>query len=231
VSPDDKIKAFIEILKIVAWPALLLWLVWYLRDEVKRVATRITELGLTGAKFAPPPPEQVPSRPQEGVFPTSSGSQLAPGGDRVQQFIAGVRGYLSDEQVEPAVQKVRAELISTFGANPSDQVEGLLYVVASLNIQITHERNYNAIYGSQLRLMEQMIPAVGVSADAAHKAFEEAKAAWPDAYRVFTFEQWIGFLTTTGLVSTEGANYVLTPYGRGFLKYIVDKRYSPNKIF
>jgi hypothetical protein len=66
VSPDDIIKAFIEILKIVAWPALLLWLVWYLRDEVKRVATRITELGLTGAKFAPPPPEQVSSRPQEG---------------------------------------------------------------------------------------------------------------------------------------------------------------------
>src|SRR5262245_45071922 len=44
MSLDEIVKALLELLKIAAWPALIAWLVWYLRDEVKRAATRITEL-------------------------------------------------------------------------------------------------------------------------------------------------------------------------------------------
>jgi hypothetical protein len=67
MSLDEKVKAFLEFLRIAAWPALIAWLVWYFRDEVKRVITRITKLGLTGAEFAPPA-EQVPTPPPK-AFP------------------------------------------------------------------------------------------------------------------------------------------------------------------
>jgi hypothetical protein len=40
VSIDERIKAFTEVLKIVAWPAIIVWLAWYFRVEVKRAATR-----------------------------------------------------------------------------------------------------------------------------------------------------------------------------------------------
>jgi hypothetical protein len=241
MAPMD---AFIKTLDIVVWPVAVIVIVaglaWYLRDPLKRVVNRMTKAGLSGLEFAPPPSEQLPSPPKEGVasapLQSSGGDRaeftgVAPlqSGNRVREFIAGVKGWLSD-QVEPAAQKVRSELDQTFGTNPSDQVEGLIYVVASLNVQLTHERHYNLIYGSQLRLMEQMV-GVGVSRDGAQKIYEEAKAMFPDVYRNSTFEQWITFLVGSGLVTVGQGNYLLTPYGRGFLKYIVDRRLSPNKPF
>jgi hypothetical protein len=224
--------ALIKILDTVKWPVavvlIIVVLASYLRDELKRVVNRTVKAGLSGFEFAPPPSEQLPSPPKEGIAVTSSTLQST-GRDRVREFMAGVRGFLA-EQLEPAAQKVRSELDQTFGTNPSDQIEGLVYVVASLNVQLTHERHFIAIYGSQLRLMEQMI-GTGVSADVARKFYEEAKAMFPDVYRSYTFEQWITFLVGSGLVTVGQGNYVLTPYGRGFLKYIIDRQLPPKKPF
>jgi hypothetical protein len=158
LSLAEWVEALTEILKILAWPAIVVWLVWYLRDEVKRAAGRIIELGLTGAKFAVPPPEQTPAPPKEGVLPTSGPQpETQPeGSNRVQQYIANIRGALSDG-LDWAVQGIRADL-QRFSSNPAEQIETLVYTVASLNLQIAHERNYSAIYGSQLRLLAQMTP-------------------------------------------------------------------------
>jgi hypothetical protein len=123
------------------------------------------------------------------------------GRDRVREFIAGAKGWLP--QLEPAAQRVRSELEQTFGTDPSDQVQGLVYLVASLNFQVSYERNYNAIYGGQLRLMEQMVGS-GVSTDGAQKIYEDAKAMFPDFYRSYTFEQWITFLVGSGLGRVDG---------------------------
>ena len=46
--------SFLNFLSSLAWPAVVVWLVWYLRDEVKGAAKRITALGYTGAQFADP---------------------------------------------------------------------------------------------------------------------------------------------------------------------------------
>jgi hypothetical protein len=234
LSLAEWVEAFTEILRILAWPAIVAWLVWYLRDEVKRAAARIIELGLTGAKFAPPlPPEQVASPPERVL--QAPGPQLpAPqeGSSRLQQYITSVRAFIPYEQVDVAVQRVRADLNQAIGSNPGDQAEALVYTVASLNIQLAQERNYNAIYGSQLRLLAQMTSSAGVSPAVTRQVFEEAKAAYPEAYRTYTFEQWIGFLQASGLCAiAENGNYVLTPFGRGFLKYIVDRRLPTNKLF
>jgi hypothetical protein len=35
MSPNEKLDAFIKILTIVAWPGAIVWLAWYLRDELK----------------------------------------------------------------------------------------------------------------------------------------------------------------------------------------------------
>jgi hypothetical protein len=229
MSLKEIIDAFIKILSIVAWPAVILWIAWYLRDEIKRVANRTIEAGLSGFKFAPP--EQVPSPPKDAFTATSSQQPAeTAGGDRTGLFIANIKGQLSPEQVEPAVQLLRAELNKTFGSDPADQVEGLVYTVASLNIQLLHERTYNLIYGSQLQLMAQMIGA-GVSAESARRIYEQAKASFPEFYRTYTFEQWTGFLVASGLIAAQDNYYALTPFGRGLLKYIVDRRLPPNKPF
>jgi hypothetical protein len=68
MSPAELIAAFTEIFKIVAWPLVVLGLVWYFRKEIKGAAPRITELGWAGAKLAPQSHEQIASPPpNEGI--------------------------------------------------------------------------------------------------------------------------------------------------------------------
>jgi hypothetical protein len=45
LSLAEWVEALTEILQIIAWPAIVAWLVWYLRDEVKRAAARSSSLG------------------------------------------------------------------------------------------------------------------------------------------------------------------------------------------
>jgi hypothetical protein len=233
VSAEEKLKALTEVLKIVAWPAIVVWLIWYLRDEVKRAGGRLVELGLSGARFAPPP-DQTPSAPQQGVPAIPSGSQPVAqpsGGSRLQQFIASVRVFLSDEVLEPVVQAVRADVPNKLGNNQTDQLEGLIYAVASVNIQVAHERTYNAIFGSQIQALTQMVPATGAPVQAIRSTYQQARSSYPEAYRAYTFEQWIGFLVNSGLCAVgQGGNYVLTPLGRGFLKYLVDMQRPPKVL-
>jgi len=238
MSIDEKVKALLEFLKIVAWPALIAWLFCYFRDEVRRVIARITKLGLTGAEFAPPP-EQVSTPPPKGVSAAAPSAQppsrdiayASPQPGSVQQFIDRIKTGISADQLDPSVQAVRNDL-TTFGANQAAQVEALTYSVASLNIQLAHERNYRAIFGSQLQLLALMNADIGVPANVARNVYDTAKTTYPEVYRSYTFEQWIGFLQSTGLITiAPNGNYVLTAYGRGLLKYILDQHLATNKPF
>src|SRR5262249_46537463 len=99
-------------------------------------------------------------------------------------------------------------------------------------IQLAHEKSYRAIFGSQLQLMALMNVDIGVPPNIAKGVYDTAKTAYPEVYRSYTFEQWIGFLQKTGLIATApNGNYVLTTYGRGLLNYILDQRLPVNKPF
>ena len=106
------------------------------------------------------------------------------------------------------MQAVRNDLTS-LSADQAAQVEALTYSVASLNVQLVQERNYRAIFGSQLQLMALMNVDMGVPPNVAKGVYDAAKATYPEFYRSYTFEQWIGFLQGTGLIAiAPNGNYV-----------------------
>jgi hypothetical protein len=151
----------------------------------------------------------------------------------VQTFIGQVKSEISDDQLQPVIQRIRRDLSSIAGDNQRDQIEALLYNSASLNVQLTHERIYNAIFGSQLTLLAQANGAEGLVPAMARQLYEQnAKPTNRSFYAIYSFDQWVGFLINSGLLQLDSAgNYVLTNYGRGFLKYVVDKKltvFKPN---
>jgi hypothetical protein len=130
------------------------------------------------------------------------------------------------DQLQDGLKNTRQYLAEKIGPDPKDQIEALIYLTSSLNVQIAHERNYNVIFGSQLQLLAQANGAGGVRPIVARNLYEAAKSTHPEVYRTFSFEQWIGFLQEGGLITVESSgNYLLTSYGRGFLKYIVDRQH------
>ena len=151
----------------------------------------------------------------------------------VQAFIGQVKSLISNDQLQPNLQRNRSDLHSVAGDDPKSQIEALLYNSASLNVQPAHERVYNAIFESQLTLLAQANGAGGLVPAFERQLYEQiAKPINPSFYAICTFEQWIGFLVNSGLLQFDAAgNYVLTNYGRGFLKYIVDRKltvFKPN---
>jgi hypothetical protein len=98
-------------------------------------------------------------------------------------------------------------------------------------VQLAHERTYNAIFGSQMTLLAQANGVGGLVPAMARQLYEQiAKPANPTLYSTYTFEQWVGFLMKSGLLETDAAgNYVLTNYGRGFQKYLFDRKLTVSK--
>lgn len=244
MSLDEKVKAFIEFLRIMAWPAVVGLIAWYLRNEIKRIAERVTELSWTGLKIAPPP-DQIPSPPpsrdfsiraESGAFSVTGSeieaakTQHSSDASSTALFIANLKSFISEDQLEPTVQAIRRDL-TNIGADLKNQFEALIYYSASRNVALAHERNYNAIFGSQLQLLTQMNVDLGVPPSVARQIYDAAKSANPEV-RAYPFEHWLAFLQNGGLITVaSNGNYVLTSYGRGFLKYILDRHLSVNKPF
>ena len=232
LSIDESVKAAIEVLKILAWPAAVAWIIWYLRAEVKDAAKRITALELTGAKFAAPPTQQTLATSPTEVLAAAASTAPQPGptSSSAQQVIERIKAIVTPDQLDPAVQKIRRELLSSI--DPQAQTDVLTHGLASLNIQLQHERNYRAIFGSQLTLLGAMNTDAGVPPSTARQIYDVTKSKYPEVYQTYSFDQWIGFLLNGGLVAVApNGNYVLTSYGRGLLQYILQQHLATSKEF
>jgi hypothetical protein len=211
----------------LAWPLVVGGGLVYFRNDIKVALKRLTKIGPTGANFEPLK-EQHPSLPALTAELAASKAEPLTTKPDLQTLIQRLRSFLSDDQLDPSAQNVRALLA---GASASDQLEALPYFVAGLSIQLAHERNYIAIFGSQLNLLAQANGAGGITHELANVLYEHAKATYPQVYTTYRFDQWIGFLITAALIVQSGGAYVLTNYGRGFLKYLVDRQLPVNKPF
>jgi hypothetical protein len=87
----------------------------------------------------------------------------------------------SSKERKPNVER-RNELKNRKITDPRDQGELLLYYAAALAVVLNHERNYRAIFGSQLELLMQMDIERGMGPSAARAFYDAAKAATPNAY-------------------------------------------------
>jgi hypothetical protein len=228
----------IELTKALAWPCVTVFAILYLRVQLRAAFARLTEIGPTGAKFAPPAQQQVPapSSPTLGKEDTSQVGAAKP--ISVQTFISQLKSGIPENVLEPMVGRIRQDLVAIAGDHPSDQIEALVYNLASTNVQLSYERIYNAIFGSQLSLLLEaggfggVIPTPeGVSQALARQRFDQAKTANSTWYGTFSFEAWIGFLVSQGLLTMDAnGRYFLTDYGRGFLRYVFGRQLSLVKL-
>jgi hypothetical protein len=105
-----------------------------------------------------------------------------------QAYIAQLKSFTSADQLIPVLQRLRTELVSIAGTNTSDQIEVLTYSAAALMVQLSHEKNYNMIFGSQLGLLAQANGAGGIAPAIANILYEQAKTAYPQLYTTYRFD-------------------------------------------
>jgi len=203
---------FFEFIGRIAWPLVAAGFLIFFRSEIRAAFSRLKEVGLSGVKLDSAAPKQVPPPPATEVIAGTA-----------KDFISGVKQFIDSEQLDPAVANFRRDL-SAYTQNKDDQLEIMIYAAASANIQLTHERIYRTIFGSQIAVLDGMNAVGGITEEAAKKLYENTVAHSPEFYKSFSFENWIGFLLKTNLAKKVGSNYEATAYGRGFLKYVLDMR-------
>jgi hypothetical protein len=67
----------------------------------------------------------------------------------------------------------------------------------------------------------------------ARALYEQAKAAFPQFFPTFSFENWIAWPVHRGLISREGdadtATFKITPIGQDFLHYLINNGLTEGK--
>lgn len=239
-------RIILDFLKALLWPGALLAICWYFRDDLKSMAARVVEAGMSRLVFTPLPtsPQSIPTQtltiaanPQ--AESQSSASEAALSGNQANtenvnkhhsallaENIARIRAVVSPEELDPQIANTKSEMPADIRNDPSAAIDLLLYAASALSIQLAHERTYRSIFGSQIGALVRMNIAGGAERISLQEIYDNAAAAFPNMYpQQLAFDHWLGFLTASDLarLDTDG-KYQSTAKGRGFLRYMLDNR-------
>lgn len=188
----------------LTWPVLALIGIMVFRKEVKALLLRTTEVG--GILKAPLAKSQIASSEREP-----------------NELLARLTGPLVQERRQLIEEECKKQ-------NVLSRDEFLLHHLAVALIFFEFERTYRLIFGSQLRLLQALNSTPSLeSAEINTFYFLPAKQTQSDFYGNYTFDQWLAFLTDTGLVEGKESKVFITIKGKEFLKHLVQFSYPTEK--
>lgn len=188
-----------------AWPAAVLIIVVFaliiFRKEISSLLNRTKEIGTSGLKAYDTPPTQ----------PTDEKKS-------VDEFFRSFENPLLLEAEELILNDLKNRKIET----SQEREKTLLRALASTNLLLHFERVHGTIWLSQLAALRYLNQRdTGAErADLYHHFYETAKAAYPNWYENYSFDQWLEFLQSFTLVALKDSRLFISVAGREFLQYL-----------
>jgi len=233
-------KTIIE--HVINWPIVALALGLIFRKPLTALVSRINSIKGPGFDLSAPPhaaSAQTESKesPPEGVIgsgatetavtPATMSSGVAAvvleKREAVQNFAKGIA--IVDEDVE----KIKSQLAAL--DMPLDSEETAIVLIrhlAATQLAVRCERTLRVIFGSQLLALHLMNNSGVQAEDTVRAIFENARAAEPQFYGSYSFDDWIGFLIKeVTVIKSEQGRYGITVYGSIFLQYAVARASVP----
>jgi hypothetical protein len=149
------------------------------------------------------------------------------GSDFTRDLAAIVDPYILDQRINSIYAEFDSREIKE-----GNREEYLVRLLAAALTREWFERIYSFILGSQIRLLQKLNEmSPGLTEEEVKSFYQSAATQFPEIYQSFKFEDWRTFLETTcGFIRNEDDRYTITPYGFGFLKYIVSQRFSFERV-
>jgi len=191
------------------WPtsALVFGLIALLlfRPQLKAMLERSKKIGPSGWEGQEPP--QLPAPPKED--------------QSAQEFFRSFENALVREHEE----RIRTDMSARKLETPADREKALLKSLALTQIGTRFELAYRGVYASQLALLVHLnAHPDGLPASALQSFYEDAAKAFPFLYENYSFDGYLSFLESYGLITRVHDMVHMSLAGREFLKYIVDTR-------
>ena len=159
------------------------------------------------------------------AHPTPTRAQASAETDHRSPMLASSPLYLEVEQ------SIRNDPKLAMLATDKAKIDVLIHFQARVQAELTFERMYRLIFGSQLQAVRLADRPGGIPIADVMAIFESAKAAFPVAHGERTFERWVEFMFDTGLMmrpSVVGdlATVQTSEYGHEFNVYVTALRLS-----
>lgn len=187
-----------------AWPVAVLIIVLFtlvfFRKEISSLLNRTKEVGTGGLKaYDNPPPPAADEKKS------------------VEEFFRSFENPLLLEAEELILKDLKDRKIE----NVQDREKTLVRALASTNLILHFEKIHGSIWLSQLTTLRYLNPRdTGVERGDLFPFYEAAKAAYPNWYDTYSFDQWLSFLQSFNLVGVKDSRLFITVAGRELLKYL-----------
>lgn len=123
--------------------------------------------------------------------------------------------------------------LNQLGLHDSEEkIEVLASHHANLQIRSSYSQINLTIYESQFNLLVALnTRAEPVEPDFIISYYTAAKENFPEHYENISFEAWVNYLKTSGLINTESGKFFLTVFGRGFLSALVEAGINQPRLY
>jgi len=134
--------------------------------------------------------------------------------------------------ISEAEQRIYESLDNLGIKSDSEKVKVLARHHANLQITSNYSIINSLIFGSQIELLQALnMQNEPVEESFLSSFYNAAKQEYPDAYASSTFEGYINFIKSFGLINTEDGKYFITVLGRGFLTYLAEAGINTKRAF
>jgi hypothetical protein len=209
-------KAAIDLVKVAAWPGVVVFLAWKFGSELSGVLS-----SLLSRKFEVEGPgfkAKVDAAEQQQQGAENPAIKKLP------------ETPLLGPSSRPAVARIENEMRAELKAvEPEKWSEVLLRDLAQARLERGHEYIYNRIFGSQIGFLKRLNEVPRLTVDQAREFFKPYADQFPQVYSEYGFDGWLHFLTVSALVERKGDDLEIGEIGRDFLVYIINQRLSESK--
>jgi len=212
-----------EIIALVPWGwivALILGVIAVraVKPAIHRFFERANKV-TAGSFAAEASPQQIAAETK----PLSKGIaiEMAATPDSYEEFQKAIQPFRF-ASMNRRVEKVKETVdISQFTV---EQLREMMTDVAGLILMATEFENlYSLIFGSQIVLLQDLnsVYVTGRPVEAVKPFYETAARTFAAVYQNYSFDQWLAFLVSSGLITRDGNVVKMTEEGRDFLRYLV----------
>jgi hypothetical protein len=234
-----------DIIKAVAWPFVTLILggslIWILRNKLPAMSDRVSGFklnkdGLEANLIVAATSLQLEAKsPEAGLGETVA---ALPGNIKSSELLPEAAQRLSEVRsinVAPILQEqellIRKD-IERLKIESPELTDLLIKHLAVTQLALRAETVYRTIFGSQIVLLKNANTLGPRSRIELSQFYEETKAKFPGLYEKYTFEQYLHYLISQGLLLEQPpGQYVITIVGKEFLKWLAEIGAGENKPF
>lgn len=210
----SKAEVVLEYFKVLIWPSIIALSVFIIyRKNIASFIDRIWKLKFPGG--------ELEVEKQKGLQSADEESSR----EDMKEALIQQKNLIND------IKSRYKEQYQVLEENAQQVFQQLLNELSIKDIQLDFERIYNLIFGSQIALLELLLPIPeGESRIFLNLYYSRVKVLNSPTFDNWAFDVYVDFLIKNKLVEfTPTGNFRIIEKGRGFLSYITNLGYPKNK--